>query len=229
MKILALDTATEACSVALWLDGVISQRFRLAPREHNRIILPMIQDLLADAEIKLSNLDAIAFGCGPGSFTGVRIAAGVVQGLSLGLDIPVVPVSTLAALAFEAMHECHAVQAHAAIDARMGEVYWGTYQKGTGDRVVLVGDERVIAPDLISMEASPEDVGTGSGWMTYRSILTERLGQPNLRILDERFPRAEAIVRLGVNAFSEGIAIRPEDVEPVYLRNDVAKKPAQKN
>ena len=229
MKILALDTATEACSVALWIDGAISQRFRFAPREHNRIILPMIQDLLADAEIKLSMLDAIAFGCGPGSFTGVRIAAGVVQGLSLGLDLPVVPISTLAALAFEAMQECHALQVHAAIDARMGEVYWGTYRKETEDRVALVGDERVIAPDLVSMEAFPEDVGTGSGWITYRSILTERLGQPNIRVLEERFPRAEAIVRLGVSDFCSGTAIRAEDVEPVYLRNDVAKKPAQKN
>lgn len=228
MKLLALDTATEACSVALSVEGEVLERYRLAPREHNRIVLPMIQSLLAEAEMNLQMLDAIAFGCGPGSFTGVRIAAGVVQGLSLGLDLPVVPVSTLAALAFEAMQECGALQAHASIDARMGEVYWGTYFKGSGDRVILMGDERVISPESVVMDASPEDVGTGSGWMTYRTILSERLGQPDIRILEDRFPRAGAIVRLGVIDFCSGVSLRPEEVEPVYLRNDVAKKPSKK-
>lgn len=228
MKLLALDTATEACSVALWIDGEVSERFRLAPREHNRIILPMIQDLLADAQITLKMLDGIAFGCGPGSFTGVRIAAGVVQGLSLGLDLPVMPISTLAALAFEAFLECEAVQAHAAIDARMGEVYWGSYRKDSGDRVVRLCEERVIPPNQVPMGSLPEDVGTGSGWMTYRAILSERVAPSGIRILEDRFPRAGAIVRLGATDFASGHTLRPEDVEPVYLRNDVAKKPTKK-
>jgi tRNA threonylcarbamoyladenosine biosynthesis protein TsaB len=228
MKILALDTATEACSVALMVDGEISEQFRLAPREHNRIILPMIQQVLADAAIGFSNLDAIAFGCGPGSFTGVRIAAGVVQGLSLGLDCPVVPISTLAALAFEAMKECQAEQAHAAIDARMGEVYWGSYRSAPGDAVVCVVEEQVIAPDQLDVKALSTDVAIGSGWMTYRSILSERLGQPDIQILEDRFPRAGSIVRLAATRLQAGITCRPEDVEPVYLRNDVAKKPAQR-
>lgn len=226
MKILALDTATEACSVALMVDGAVSGQFRLAPREHNRIILPMIQEVLADAELRLSMLDAIAFGCGPGSFTGVRIAAGVVQGLSLGLDCPVIPISTLAALAFEAMMECHVEQAHAAIDARMGEVYWGSYRKMSGDSVQSVVEERVMPPDQVSAKARPTDVGIGSGWMTYRAILTARLEQPEIKILDDRFPSANSIVRLAATDFRAGIFCRPEDVEPVYLRNDVAKKPA---
>jgi len=229
MKILALDTATEACSVALMVDGTISEKFQLAPREHNRIILPMIKEVLADAETSLSMIDAIAFGCGPGSFTGVRIAAGVVQGLSLGLDCPVIPISTLAALAFEAMMECHVDHAHAAIDARMGEVYWGSYQKVPGDVVQVVMDERVIPPDHVVATARPTDVGIGSGWMTYRSILVERLGQPDIHILENRFPRADAIVRLAAPRYEAGAFCRPEDVEPVYLRNDVAKKPVPRS
>jgi tRNA threonylcarbamoyladenosine biosynthesis protein TsaB len=228
MKILALDTATEACSVALMVDGQISEKFSLAPREHNRIILPMIQELLAESQSTLTMLDAIAFGCGPGSFTGIRIAAGVVQGLSLGLDLPVIPISTLAALAFEAMVECQAEHVHAAIDARMGEVYWGSFRKSEGDAVMRMREERVLPPDAISVAASQGDVGTGSGWMTYRSILTERLGQPNIRILENRFPRSGSIVRLAATDFQRGIFCRAEDVEPVYLRNDVAKKPATK-
>lgn len=228
MKILALDTATEACSVALMVDGDVSEKFRLAPREHNRIILPMIQEVLADAEIGLSGLDAIAFGCGPGSFTGVRIAAGVVQGLSLGLDCPVIPVSTLAALAFEALKECQVEQAHAAIDARMGEVYWGTYRKARGDSVVCVVEEKVIPPDQVVSTALSSDVAIGSGWMTYGGTLASRLGQPQIKILADRFPRAECIVHLASTLLQEGITCRPEDVEPVYLRNDVARKPAQR-
>ncbi|MEY4684287.1 MAG: hypothetical protein RLZ25_746 [Pseudomonadota bacterium] len=227
MKILALDTATEACSVALWLDGQVNERFRLAPREHNRIILPMIQDVLAESQCSLPMLDAIAFGRGPGSFTGVRIAAGVVQGLSLGLDLPVVPISTLAALAFEAMEECGTQQVHAAIDARMGEVYWGSYRKSDGDSVILIEEERVLPPDVVTLKALPGDVGSGSGWMTYRKILTEKLGNPHISILEDRFPRAGILARLAATDFRRGVFCRSEDVEPVYLRNEVAKKPAQ--
>lgn len=225
MKILALDTATEACSAALLIDGEVTERYRLAPREHNRIILPMIQELLADSDCSLSMIDAIGFGCGPGSFTGIRIATGVVQGLALGLDIPVAPISTLAALAFEAMNECDVDQVHASIDARMAQVYWGTYQRGVGDTVSLVGLEQVICPDQVIVETSLNDVGIGSGWMTYSSVLLDRLGRHDLRILEDRFPRAAFISRLAASAFASGVALPPEDVEPVYLRNDVAKKP----
>lgn len=229
MKILALDTATEACSVALWVDGEVTEQFKFAPREHNRIILPMILDLLAACDFSLTSLDAIGFGRGPGSFTGVRIAAGVVQGLSLGLDIPVIPISTLAALSFEAMIECATEQVHAAIDARMGEVYWGTYRKANGDSVKRVSAEMVLPPEGVSTIASIEDVGIGSGWMTYGSILAARVGQPEIKILEGRFPRAGSIARLAATDFLAGICCKPEDVEPVYLRNEVAKKSAPKS
>jgi len=99
MKLLAVETSTEACSAALYIDGIVNERFELTPKEHTRLILPMIDSLMSDAGLKPQQLDALAFGCGPGSFTGVRIATGVIQGIAFGADLPVVPVSTLAAIA----------------------------------------------------------------------------------------------------------------------------------
>ncbi|GAB4353090.1 MAG: hypothetical protein Kow0060_03270 [Methylohalobius crimeensis] len=128
MRILAIETATEACSAALYLDGVVEERFQVAPRRHTHLILPMAEALLAEAGLTLSALDGLAFGRGPGSFTGLRIAAGVIQGLAFGADLPVVPVSTLAALAWQVFDEGAADCALAALDARMGEVYWGIYR-----------------------------------------------------------------------------------------------------
>lgn len=119
MKLLALDTSTEACSAALFIDGEIRQRFEITPKAHTKLLLPMIESLLAEAELKLSQLDALAFGCGPGSFTGLRIATGVVQGLAFGADLPIVPVSTLAALAQNRLPEL----AFVATDARIGEIF----------------------------------------------------------------------------------------------------------
>src|SRR5688572_20199128 len=125
MKLLALETATDACSAALWIDGAILGRYRLAPREHARLILPMCEELLAEAGIELAQLDGIGVGRGPGSFTGVRIACSAAQGLAYALDIPVSPVSTLAALAQGTMEEWDARCVLSALDARMGEIYFG--------------------------------------------------------------------------------------------------------
>ncbi|MGH8459668.1 MAG: tRNA (adenosine(37)-N6)-threonylcarbamoyltransferase complex dimerization subunit type 1 TsaB, partial [Nevskiales bacterium] len=127
MKLLALDSATEACSVALYIDGEVRERFEVAPRRHTQLLMPMVHSLLAEAGIGFSDLDLLAYAQGPGSFTGLRIAAGAVQGLALGLDRPVIGISTLAALASRAMRVGQAQQVAVAMDARMNQVYWGQY------------------------------------------------------------------------------------------------------
>lgn len=226
MKMLAIETATEACSAALWLDGVVIERYRLAPREHNRLILPMLDEVLAEAGLAVTQLDALAFGRGPGSFTGVRIAAGVVQGIAYGADLPVVPVSTLAALAQEAFDETGADLAYSCIDARMGEVYWAVYGRGPEGLAELLGEEAVLPADQVIFQDAGPGVGAGSGWATYGAVLAERLGGRLEAVLEGRFPRAAMIARLGAEGFRRGLAVRAELALPVYLRDNVAKKPA---
>lgn len=148
--LLALDTATEACSVALLHDGKVTSHYEVIPRMHAQKLLPMIKQLLADSGVALNTLDAIAFGRGPGAFTGVRIAIGVVQGLAFALERPVLPVSNLAALAQGALREHGVQQVAAAIDARMDEVYWGCYQATAGE-MRLVGREAVLPPEQVAL------------------------------------------------------------------------------
>lgn len=236
MKILALETATEACSAALWLDaGTPSclNRYQFAPREHNRLILPMIEAILAEAELDFCQLDAIAFGCGPGSFTGVRMAAGVAQGIAFGADLPVIPVSTLAALAQQALDETGEVLAYPCIDARMGEVYWAVYRHGESGGMECLQTEQVVVagqvalPDCGTDADSPEikGIGIGSGFATYAVPLAERLGSRLTGVLPDRFPTATCIAKLAAQAYDKGQWVSAEQALPVYLRDDVAKKP----
>lgn len=224
MKILAIETATEACSAALIIDGACRELYRLAPREHNLLILPMVESLLAEAGLGVTQLDAIAFGCGPGSFTGVRVATGVTQGIALGAGLPVIPVSTLAALAEDALEGQDSGCAHACIDARMSEVYWGTYRRVSTGGLALMGSEAVLSPHEVPLIEGLQGIGTGSGWMTYESILAQRLGDGLGGMLPDRFPRARAIARLAVVDYEQGRLVPPEAAQPVYLRNEVAKK-----
>ncbi|MGI8739684.1 MAG: tRNA (adenosine(37)-N6)-threonylcarbamoyltransferase complex dimerization subunit type 1 TsaB [Gammaproteobacteria bacterium] len=224
MKLLAVETATEGCSAALAIDGEIFTRFEVAPRRHAELILPMCASLLAEAEINLSHLDAIAFGRGPGSFTGVRIAAGIAQGLAFGLDIPVVPVSTLAALAQQIMTELDKINVLAAIDARMGEIYWGCYRRDEQGRARLVGAERVSKAGDVTVRANHAWYGAGSGWAAYGETLVRRSGTSCEGYDGDRLPRAEYIVTLAEIAFAEGLALGAEQAQPVYLRDNVAKK-----
>ena len=150
MKILALDTSTEACSAALLIDGEITSQYQLAPREHSRLILKIIDKLLSDAKVSVSSLDAIAFGRGPGSFMGLRIAAGVVQGIAFAHDIPVIPISTLKAIAQRAYEQTNIENVLVAIDARMDEVYWGAYSL-VNQQWITDGEECVISPDKIQL------------------------------------------------------------------------------
>ena len=224
MKILAVETATEACSAALFLDGEIIERYQLAPRQHSRIILPMMQSLLDEAGIALNRLDALAFGRGPGSFTGVRIAAGVIQGAALGADLPVVPVSTLAALAQASIVHFEAEYAFPALDARMGEVYWGVYRRNAEGFAEPDGAELVVNADQVHCPDQAAGIGVGNGWRTYPDVLKKRLGSRVLGIEGDRYPTAGFVARLGVEGLKNDQAVRAELALPVYLRDTVARK-----
>jgi tRNA threonylcarbamoyladenosine biosynthesis protein TsaB len=282
MKLLAVETSTEACSAALYIDGIVNERFELAPKEHTKLILPMIDSLMSDAGLKPQQLDALAFSRGPGSFTGVRIATGVIQGIALGADLPVVPVSTLAAIAqdffdnnsklpaipgthtdsgysppippgeaclepfdFRSEQVCrkgrgegfhknansHPPQnfnvAFTAMDARMGEIFWGVYRRDAQGFAELIGNESVTPatevefPDLTG-------VGVGSGWGVYRQELMTRLASRISYCEIDNLPRARAIARLGVRGFEQGLAVSVEQAMPVYLRDKVAKKESER-
>jgi len=220
--LLAIETSTPACSAALSVKGEILERYALAPRQHAALMLPMIESLLVEADLTLPQLDAIAFGRGPGSFTGVRIAASMVQGIAFAAGLPVVPVSTLAALALGGMRESQLPRLMAAMDARKDEVYWGCYT-GTGEGlVVLQGGECVCTPGRVP-EVGPGDwVGVGSGWGAYGKQLLQRLGAQVIRLIPDLEPRAADVARLGVHAFNQGVRLRPEEAVPVYLRNNIA-------
>lgn len=219
--LLALDTSTEACSAALLLDGEIRERYELAPRAHARLILGMVEALLAEAGLKPRQLDAIAFGRGPGAFTGVRIATGVVQGIAFAAELPVIPVSSLAALAQDAMEQEDQARVLAAIDARMGELYWGVYRRDASGHAQRVGEEQVAQAAEVLVPAADTWLGVGSGWGAHADALRARLGERLIRTRPEVFPRARAIARLGIQAWREHKTVAPEQAVPVYLRNRV--------
>lgn len=217
--LLALDTATEACSVALLHDGKVISHYEVIPRLHAQRLLPMIEALRAEAGISLSAIDAIAFGRGPGAFTGVRIAIGVVQGLAFALQRPVLPVSNLAVLAQRAYREFGAVQVAAAIDARMDEVYWGCYQLELGE-MCLQGQESVLAPEnaCLPRVAAGEWFGAGTGWGTFQSRLPAQVAQ----CAGDLLPDARDLLQLAQFSWQRGEALAAEQAQPVYLRDNVA-------
>lgn len=221
MKILALDTSTVACSAALMFGDELLQRFEIAPQAHSNLILPMIDSLLDEAGITLAKIDAIAFGQGPGSFVGVRIAAGVTQGIAFAAGLPVIPVSSLAACAQGVAAEKVLV----AFDARMNQVYWGAYTLGEDDIVCLHGTEQVISPDEIkSPDNADQWIGAGNGWKVYAENFRQNMGLVT-QCQDDVYPNAKDVARIGANYFSKGKAVAAQDAIPVYLRDNVARKP----
>lgn len=229
MKILAIETATEACSAALLIDGAIALRYQVQPRMHSQLILPMLDELLIEADIGLSALDAIAFGRGPGAFTGVRIAVGVAQGAAFAADLPMVAVSTLAALAQRGYREFGFRQLLPAYDARMQEVYWGGYVVDEQGLVRPVMDEEVATPEGVTRPEGLSWQGVGAGWGSYRSALQARLGDACSGCQPGLLCSAEDVALLGAALFSEGEAVAAEQALPVYLRDKVAAKPKQVN
>ncbi len=225
MRILAIDTATEACSAALWNDGATTAHFELCPREHTQRILPLVQTILTETGTQLTELDALAYGRGPGSFTGVRIGIGIAQGLALGADLPMIGVSTLATMAQGAWRKTGATRVLAAIDARMGEVYWAEYQRD--EQGIWHGEESeaVLNPEAVNARLKQLDgewATVGTGWQAWPEMANDT---PVTRVDGETLlPAAEDMLPLACQLFAEHNTVAVEHAEPVYLRNTVAWK-----
>jgi tRNA threonylcarbamoyladenosine biosynthesis protein TsaB len=233
VRILALDTATENCSAAIFIDGALLEREELLGRGHAERILPMVSELLAEAGLALRALDAVAFGRGPGAFTGVRLAAGVTQGLAFGAGLRVVPVSDLRALAQRVLQQDPAAQrVLVCTDARMREVYCGAFERTPEGSAAAADEERVLGPQAVQLPAHwsalppAAVVGAGSGFAAYPQ-LREALAGQLAAVLGELWPRATEIARLAVTEVSASRTLAPEQALPVYLRDDVAQPPAR--
>ena len=217
MKILALETSTELCSAALWLDGKVDAREALAGQRHSELLLPMIDALLVNHGLKAADLDGIAFGAGPGSFTGLRIACGIAQGIAFGTGLPVAGISTLLALAAASRAE----RVVCCLDARVSEVYHAAYAKRGGSW------HTVHEPGLCKPDAAPELpagawTGCGSGFAVYRAALASRYAGRLERVIDDLAPHAREIATLAAAEFERGNAVAAERAAPLYVRNKVA-------
>lgn len=219
MKLLAIETATEFCSVALICDGQLISRGELAPRRHTEMLLPMCDEVLAEAGVTRSQLDAIAVGRGPGAFTGVRLAISAAQGIALGIDRPIVAVSSLAALALGAPD--NGAPSMAIIDARMGEIYAGCFVRDPHWLMRPTGPESVGPPDHLELPVAAANF-VGTGWETYKTVLSARLLETPLHCTGNCFPHAEMVALLAQPMFVAGMAIDAADVRPTYLRDNVA-------
>lgn len=226
MKLLALDTSSEGCSAALFADGHVIEKFELAPRGHTRLLMPMVRELLAEQGLKPQDLDALAFACGPGSFTSVRIATGVVQGLAWGLGLPVVPVSSLEAVALGAIDALQVSEDEGiavAFDARMSELYWGCFRNRSG-LPELLGEERVCPPSRVVLEAGVTHWdGAGQGWV-FRADMPDEVSNQISSVDEALIPRASWVARLAAVKFSNDLAVPAEQAQPVYIRDEVAWK-----
>lgn len=219
MNILALDTSTELCSVALWLDGQVLSRAELAGQRHSEMVLPMAQGLLAEAGLGLKELDGIAFGEGPGSFTGLRIGCGVAQGLAFGADLPVAGVCTLLALAEAAA----APRVIACLDARMGEVYHAVYEK-RGEAWQTLSEPGLSAAQDAPAVSGTGWAGCGNGFAAYGEALRARYGEQLDVVRPELLPHAAQIASLGAAMFRRGLGRDAAEAAPLYIRNKVALK-----
>jgi tRNA threonylcarbamoyladenosine biosynthesis protein TsaB len=225
-RLLAIDTTEAACSAALLLDGVVSERFEIAPRRHSELALPMMDALLRDAGLGPADLDAIAFARGPGSFTGVRIATAIAQGAAFGAGLPLVPVSSLQALAAGVAREAgEPAQVLVALDARMNEVYWGGYRGAPGEAPIAEVPDTVCAPASVPLPGPGTWYAAGSGWQAHGEMLVDRVTAAGLVVresLPEACIRARDVARVAAALWAEGTRVDAEHALPVYLRDEVA-------
>jgi tRNA threonylcarbamoyladenosine biosynthesis protein TsaB len=239
VRILAIDTATECCSAALLLDGTLSTREQRLERGHAKHLLPMVDELLREADVALGSLAAVAFGRGPGAFTGVRLAASVAQGLAFGADLPVVAVSDLRSLAQRALEALPEVsRVLASLDARMHEVYWASFERGPEQLATAVGEEFVGPPAAVRLPLSWQRDGASGVAARHPAGLrvcgagTGFTAYPDLRkaleavdpVLEQLLPRAQEVARLAVPEVRAGRVLSAEQALPVYLRDDVTHK-----
>ncbi len=223
MRILALETSTEYCSVALWQDGKMTSRCELVGQRHSELLLEFLDSLLREAGVKIAQLDGIAFGMGPGSFTGVRIACGVAQGLALGADLPVVGVCTLQALAQASGHD----KVIAALDARMGEIYHAAYEKRAGVWVTVCEPNLCLPQNAPQVEGASW-FGVGSGFAMHGVALSERYAGQLAGSDAEALPQASAIAQFAAPLFAAGLGMDAAQAMPLYLRDKVALKTSER-
>ena len=223
MKVLALDTSSTACTVAVQVGDTIVSRHEEQAREHTRLLMPMIRETLDEAQFELSDLDAIVLGNGPGSFIGMRIAASVAQGLAHGAGLGIKPVSSLAAVAAQVFAESDANQVAVAQDAHMNEVYLGLFRRGDNDLPVAVAPERLQAQAPIEECAEGEWVAAGFGWQRFPELaaLNPTCVVGNKVVL---YPDAKFLLPIAASVDS----IAPNEVAPAYLRQKVAEKPGER-
>jgi tRNA threonylcarbamoyladenosine biosynthesis protein TsaB len=226
MKLLAIETSETACSAAVWSDGRVIESYREEPRGHSELLLPMIAELLASSGVTRRQLQAVAFGRGPGSFTGVRIAAAIAQGICLGLAIPAIPVSSLQALAQGVYRTTGQRQVAAAFDARMHEVYWALCA-ADGDGVMqLQGEERVCEPQQVERPRQGRWAGAGSGWSAYGETLREQLAPWLVAELPQLYSHAQDVATIAAHAWSRdgSVAVSAAEALPLYLRNNITHR-----
>jgi tRNA threonylcarbamoyladenosine biosynthesis protein TsaB len=224
MKLVALETSTEYCSVALWQDGIVSKRCELVGQKHSEVLMAMLDALLKDAGLGIKDVNGIAFGKGPGSFTGVRIACGVAQGLALGADIKVVGVCTLQALA-EASGKDKVI---AALDARMGELYLAAYEKRNGAWVTVI-EPCLCKPGDAPQVAGDNWFGAGSGYSIDDAALSQHYGKQLIGVNAQAVPQAGAVAQIAAIEFARGNAVDAALALPLYLRDKVALKTSERS
>jgi tRNA threonylcarbamoyladenosine biosynthesis protein TsaB len=224
LKILALETSSQWCSAALWLDGRSLWREELAGQRHSELILPMVDALLREAGMGLDAMDAVAFGAGPGSFTGLRIACGVTQGLAFARGLPVVGVSTLLAVA----HAGDSDRVVSCLDARMGEVYFAAYERDPVQWRVLHPPQLWKAAEVPLVEGS-DWLGAGSGFAEHGMVLAGRLAGRLAAVRPELHPHARDIASLAVELVRTGATVPAEDAQPIYIRDRVALTVEERN
>ncbi len=227
MKLLSVDTSSAACSVALLADGQIHERYAEQDREHTRLLVPMISELLALAEVRIADVDALVLGNGPGSFIGMRISASLVQGLAFAAQRPVVSVSSLLAVA-EAVFASHACdEVIVAQDAHMNEVYLGRFRRDSDGHVQSIVNESLHEQGRIDgLEGDVVRLAAGAGWARYPDLYAANEHQIS-GMADQLYPVASRLLPAAIRAVERGELSDPADIEPCYLRHEVAVRPAQ--
>jgi len=218
LKILAIDTSMDACSAALLIDDAIFSKYEYAPKQQTKRILPMLENLLSDCELALTDLNLISFANGPGGFTGARIAAAVTQGLALGANIPVLGISTLQAIAQGIYRQYNAPNVLVCLDARMQQVYWSVYQLGEKQIMEAVVPDNIYYPDHIPSISLQNYFATGDGWLSFGEKIKQQLQITIDKVIEDFNPHAEDIAHLAKVQFLKGHFYSAEQALPIYLK-----------